>query len=100
MTGYDEALTKLSALLENRLELAAGTRLDPDLEIDEAGIDSVDLAFVFAHWERTTGAIFEDDEFDVRRYKTVGNLAAALAAKASSVITRPATVQEDAVQTA
>ena len=81
MTGRDDVLEQLRPLLDGRAKLPPGRELTADMTLEQIDIDSVDLAFVFAHFERHAGVSFADDEVDVGRYATVGDLADALGSK-------------------
>jgi acyl carrier protein len=77
-----DTLSALRALLCGRLGIA-DEELQPQSALEDLGIDSVELAFVFSYFERDTGFDFEDAEVDVARYGTVGELADLLAARIS-----------------
>lgn len=78
-TGTD-ALEKLTALLRDRLDVEP-EELRRDASLEELGLDSVELAFVFSWFERDTGLPFDDAEVDVSRYGTLGGVADVLAEK-------------------
>jgi acyl carrier protein len=71
---------RLRQLLCGRLGLA-GEDLGPEATLEDIGIDSVELAFIFSYFERDTGLSFDDAEVDVSRYKAVGDIAEVLSAK-------------------
>lgn len=79
-TAATEALEKLAALLRDRLDVAP-EELRRDASLEELGLDSVELAFVFSYFERDTGLAFDDAEVDVSRYGTLGGVADVLAEK-------------------
>lgn len=76
-------LVRLRSLLCERLDLDPA-ELQPDASLEDLGIDSVELAFVFSCFERDTGLDFEDAEIDVSRYGTVGGVVRTLTAKVSA----------------
>jgi acyl carrier protein len=80
MRDRHDILERLRGLLCERLGLAGGD-LVLEATLEEIGIDSVELAFVFSYFERDTGLIFDDAEIDVSRYTALGDLAEVLAAK-------------------
>jgi acyl carrier protein len=71
---------RLRQLLCDRLGLA-GEDLGLEATLEDVGMDSVELAFVFSYFERDTGLSFDDAEVDVSRYKAIGDIAEVLAAK-------------------
>ena len=77
-----DALEMLAALLGERLSLPPED-LRRDASLEELGVDSVELAFVFSYFERDTGLDLSDAEVDVSRYPTLGDVADLLAAKAA-----------------
>ena len=77
-----DALGKLAALLEERLGVPPED-LHRDAGLEELGVDSVELAFVFSYFERDTGLDLSDAEVDVSRYPTLGDVADLLAATAA-----------------
>jgi acyl carrier protein len=75
-----DALERLTSLLSNRLG-APAEDLRREASLEELGLDSVELAFVFSYFERDTGLDLSDAEVDVSRYPTLGDVADLLAAK-------------------
>lgn len=81
--GDTDMLERLTALLRERIDVPA-EELRRDASLEELGLDSVELAFIFSHFERDTGLNFDDAEVDVSRYGTLGSVADVLAAKVAS----------------
>jgi acyl carrier protein len=79
----DSVLVRLRSLLCERLDLDPA-ELQPGAALEDLGIDSVELAFIFSCFERDTGLDFEDAEIDVSRYETVGGVVDTLAAKVAA----------------
>jgi acyl carrier protein len=52
--------------------------IGPDDRLDDLGLDSIDLAYLLAAFERAHNADLSDDYFDLQRYGTVRDLAEAL----------------------
>lgn len=77
-----DVLGRLTALLGERLSLPPED-LHRDASLEDLGVDSVELAFVFSYFERDTGLDLSDAEVDVSRYSTLGGVADLLAAKAA-----------------
>ena len=76
----DTTAEHLIGLLEKRQDLATrAVGLDDRLE--DLGVDSIDLAYVLSSFERLYDADFADTDFDLTRYRTVGDLARAIEAK-------------------
>jgi acyl carrier protein len=71
---------RLRRLLCGRLGLASED-LEFEATLEDIGIDSVELAFVFSYFERDTGLSFDDAEVDVSRYKAIRDIAEVLSAK-------------------
>jgi acyl carrier protein len=76
-----DMLEKLIALLRDRLDVAP-EELNRDASLEELGLDSVELAFVFSHLERDTGLDLADAEVDISLYETLGGVADLLSARA------------------
>jgi acyl carrier protein len=78
----DALLCELRRLLCGRLGITA-EQLTPESPLESIGVDSVELAFILARFERDTGLTFEDPEADVSRYITIADITDLLADKLS-----------------
>ncbi len=78
--GATDVLERLTSLLRDRLDVPP-QELRPEASLEELGLDSVELAFIFSYFERDTGLAFDDAEVDVSRYGTLGGVADVLAEK-------------------
>ncbi len=93
MREHDDIIRELGLLLSRRLEIA-GDHLGPDTVLQDVGIDSVELAFVFSYFERDTGVCFDDADVDVSLYKTIGSVSDLLIARLT-VTERRSTVPDE-----
>jgi acyl carrier protein len=84
-----EILHELRRLLCDRLGIRF-EELTLETPLESVGIDSVELAFILARFERDTGLTFDDPEADVSRYRTIADIAGLLAGKLSGADRRAA----------
>ncbi|MBB5827103.1 acyl carrier protein [Micromonospora harpali] len=80
MTDADSTLDQLVALLLRR----QGNPVDsigPDDRLLDLAVDSIDMAYLMSHFERQHDADFADEDFELSRYVTVGDLAKAIDAR-------------------
>lgn len=75
-------LCELRRLLCARLGIT-DEQLTLESPLESVGVDSVEMAFILARFERDTGLTFEDPEVDVSRYRTIADITELLIDKLS-----------------
>jgi acyl carrier protein len=56
----------------------AADQVSFDVPLADAGVDSISLVFVFAHFEREHDVSFANEELDPRRYANLAEVAVAI----------------------
>jgi acyl carrier protein len=73
-------LNELSKLLAERGVRFEG-ELSPDRSLSEVGIDSLELALAFSHFEQHYEAEFDNDDIAHGRYNSIGDVVSKIAAR-------------------
>ncbi|MFG1674421.1 acyl carrier protein [Micromonospora sp. NPDC049282] len=80
MADGDSTLDQLVSLLLRR----QGNQVDSigaDDRLLDLGVDSIDMAYLMSHFERSLDADFTDEDFELSRYVTVADLAKTIDAR-------------------
>lgn len=83
MTVADVVRDVLQARLRRPLE--KGRVIDVGDRLDDLGVDSISISFVFAHFEKQHDVAFDNDELNPRRYETILDLVGAVERRISPV---------------
>lgn len=76
----ERVLSELKGVFVER-GVFADADVSADRGLSELGIDSIELALAFAHFEQRYDAEFENQEIDHARYRSLKDVARAIAGK-------------------
>jgi acyl carrier protein len=78
--GVDEVVSDLRFVLQEQCDIPAERAAAVTVEdtLASLDIDSISMAYVLAHFERSFDMQFDNDELDPKRYTTVGDLVGAI----------------------